>query len=109
MPISVARVLSVSTVSVLLHGCAVEPAPPPTGENVAVSRAAITATSFHSLVSNGNSGLPIDIGPTADRTCFLQGVSGEVAGYDGSGSSAIARVFQNVEGRWLLEAKAGKG
>src|SRR5262245_55252927 len=64
-------------------------------------------------VSSGSTGgnwADVDLGPDYDRTCFLQGITGQLLGdhYDPLGGSASVSVFQS-NGRWRLMADGGTG
>lgn len=70
-------------------------------------RASIASMGYASWGTPGNTGSPLDLGPDNDRTCFLQGVTGDLQGAQ-YGTPGSARVFQN-NGRWWLQTKAGNG
>ena len=50
---------------------------------------------------------PLDLGPASDRTCFLQGVTGQLEGeWKGPRASVSVRIEND---RWILEVSAGVG
>lgn len=77
---------------------------------VAEASSALTALGYFTHQSSAAAlpiNLPIDLGPSSDRTCFLQGITGEFAGAQ-FGTPAQARVFVS-NGRWLFQTSAGNG
>lgn len=65
----------------------------------------ISAMGYASWGTPGNNGAPLDLGPSHDRTCFLQGVTGEL---ESAWQTPAARVsVYEKNGRWWLETKAG--
>lgn len=96
-----------------LAGCSGAPpereSPP---EPVGTARAAIAATVFRTLSTTLENGEKVDLGPFEDRTCFLQGLSGEIVGSSGSSEPAGVQVvgYLTPTGRhWFLRVRAGHG
>lgn len=69
--------------------------------------AAISAFGYVSLSPPGNDGASVDLGPDSDRTCFLQGVTGELKGAQGGTEGSVKVRRQN--GHWWLETHYGNG
>ncbi len=70
----------------------------------------IAAQGYASWGTPGNNGAPLDLGPSNGRTCFLQGVSGQLRAPQWAASNAQARVsVYKSGGHWWLETQAGDG
>lgn len=103
-----ADLLLCTALAVVMTGCGVgvedDTQPDEGATEVAAQRDAITANSYATAIS----GFPaMDLGPESERTCFLQGLSGEVRGVK-NGPRAGGRVYRS-NGRWWLRAYAGSG
>lgn len=68
---------------------------------------AISGSGYWSWGTSGNYGAPLDLGTSTSRTCFLQGVTGELNG-QWQGARAESRVYMSG-GRWWLRTRAGIG
>ena len=70
----------------------------------------IGAWGYWSWGTPGNLGVPLDLGPDNDRTCFLQGVSGQIRApqWTAPASQSRVRVYRQG-GRWWLQTLAGDG
>lgn len=100
------RLMSMAVVAAL-SGCGVGVDEGEVSNTLGSTREAIASMGYASWGTPGNTGSPLDLGPDTDRTCFLQGVTGELQGAQ-YGTPASVRVFQNA-GRWWLQTKAGNG
>lgn len=71
---------------------------------------AIGAQGYASWGTPGNNGAPLDLGLSDGRTCFLQGVSGQLRAPQWApfATQASVSVFQK-DGHWWLRTKAGDG
>jgi len=76
-------------------------------ETLGTSTSAITASGYWSWGTPGMDGEPLDLGTDVNRTCFLQGITGELRGqtYD---YQASVRVYRGL-GHWWLATRAGIG
>ena len=70
----------------------------------------IGADGYWSWGTPGNNGAPLDLGPSAGRTCFLIGVSGQLRAPQGADSATRAEVSVSQSGgHWWLKTQAGDG
>lgn len=79
-------------------------------EPVAEGQSAITALGYASHQSSASAfpiNVPVDLGPDNNRTCFLQGITGQFGHYLPA-PAASARVFREG-GHWWLQTTAGNG
>lgn len=93
----------------LTSGCAGETIVSDTLEPTGTTRAAIRSMSYFSWGTGGNDGPALDLGPSTDRTCFLQGITGELDGREDSFSFRARASVLVRNARWVLETRAGRG
>lgn len=101
------RLALLATAAMTTAACAVDADDArPVEENTSKTSAAVGVLGYVSWGTPGNDGAPLDLGSDADRTCFLQGVTGSLKG--SFQQPARVEVLQR-DGRWWLETKAGVG
>lgn len=69
----------------------------------------VGAVSTWSWGTPGNSGPDLDMGPAHNRTCFLQGVTGELEGQWNGPSASVTVEIDPSDNHWKLRTRAGVG
>jgi len=102
------RLALLATAAMTTAACAVDGTERASADERTVSTsAAISTLGYAWWGTPGNNGAAHDLGSDADRTCFLQGVTGSLKGAF-FGDIARVEVVQR-DGRWWLQTKAGTG
>lgn len=78
-------------------------------ENLSQTSQAVTAMGYWWWGVTNNTTPPADLGPSSDRTCFLQGIGGEFVAAPGTTPARVKLYISYPDLHWKLEVRAGSG